>query len=65
MTTKAYKERIAASKAGIDETIQSFVEQYGDQGADAVRETLRRDRNISADPAYIEELLAAKRGITP
>lgn len=65
MTNKAYKDRIAQSKAGIDTTIQSYVEQYGDQGADVVRETLLRDCSISADPAYIDELLAAKQGITP
>jgi Asp-tRNA(Asn)/Glu-tRNA(Gln) amidotransferase A subunit family amidase len=65
MNTKAYNDRIAASKAGIDDAIQSCVDQYGDQGAEVVRETLRRDRNISADPAYIEELLAARRRMTP
>lgn len=65
MTSKTYNDRIAASKAGIEQTIRSYVEQYGAEGADVVRETLRREHNIAADPAFIDELMAARPRMAP
>jgi hypothetical protein len=56
MTSKAYKKRIAASKAEIDFWLHNDAKRFGHRGPDELVLIIRERHNISIDRDYAKTL---------
>jgi hypothetical protein len=56
MTTKAFKNRIHASKERLDAAIRDDARRFGHHGPENLIETVRQRQHVQLDPSYAVQL---------